>query len=128
MIAIKHTTAATVALLAFLPLGALAPATGEEWSRSGPAGSVTRTYDADTGTRTVERSGAHGGSSSATATCTGGLVVGCERSTTVTGPDGNTVSGSRSAVVGPFRARGARTVTGPDGNSVTRFDRRRRWR
>lgn len=121
----KRDTLTAVAVAAAAVLGAGAPASAQDWSGSGPYGSVARSLD--DGTLSVERSGARGGSASATTSCAGGAVVGCERNATVTTPAGATYEGSQTGAVGPFRGRSAATVTGPDGNSVTRFDRDPGW-
>jgi hypothetical protein len=115
---------AAVALFAALPLLVTA-VSAEEWTRTGPGGTVTRTWDQDTKTGTVERSSARGGSTSATVDCAFASAAGCQRSVTATGPGGHTVEGQRTSVVGPFRGRTATTVTGPQGNTVMR---RGRWR
>jgi len=115
---------AAALLLIGLPLGA-ATASADEWTRSGPAGTVTRGFDSDSNTRTVERSGLGGGTTSATATCSANGAVACERTTTLTGPEGRTVEGSRTSIVGPLRGRTAGSVTGPEGNTIMRG---RRWR
>lgn len=92
-----------------------------EWTRTGPnGGTATRTYEAGSGV-TVDRTGPNGGSSSASVTCQRVGGVRCDRSFTATGADGRTVSGDRTSNRGPFRRRSATTVTGPDGNTVTRL-------
>lgn len=93
-------------------------AEAQDWSRTGPSGSVARSYDADGG-YTVDRSGSAGGSTSATVDCARGGGLNCSRDYTVTNPQGETVSGTRQSRFGPLRGRSVNSVTGPDGASGT---------
>ncbi|MEM9061872.1 MAG: hypothetical protein AAGD13_15540 [Pseudomonadota bacterium] len=109
------TTDLAALMLATLTAGA---ALGQEWSRSGPNGTVDRSYDADTGF-TINRSGTNGGSSTGTVSCSGGGT--CQRDYSVTGADGQSASGQRVTRRGPWGARSANTVTDSDGNAATRY-------
>lgn len=108
---------AVFALLAFALVG---PALAEDVTRSGPRGTVTKSYDTGSGV-TVERSGTNGGSSSSTRTCSRGSGVTCQRDYALTGPDGQTVSGTQESRYGLRRGIRTNTVTGPDGESLTRY-------
>ena len=117
--------------IAILAGGLAGPVAADEFTRSGPRGDVTKTYDPDTGL-TVNRNGVNGGSSSATVTCT---RFNCDRNYSVTNPDGETVTGQRKSRWGRYRGGSVNTVTGPQGETITRvrpayrYNRvhRRRW-
>ncbi|MEL6227274.1 MAG: hypothetical protein AAFN27_20870 [Pseudomonadota bacterium] len=102
-------------ILATLIAGTAFP---QEWSRSGPNGTVNRSYDGDAGL-SVDRNGVNGGSSSATVTCSGGGR--CERDYSVTSPGGQTATGQRLTQRSPWGVRSGNTVTGPDGHTATRY-------
>lgn len=105
------------AALLLVAMGATT-ASAQEWTRSGPNGTATRTYTAGEGLA-VSRQGVNGGSSEATASCRGNGV--CDRSFSATNRYGETVSGDRVTAWGPGRLRSTTTVTGPAGNSGTVF-------
>ena len=97
---------ATAAFAAVLSLAAASDASA--WTRTGSVTTRNGTYS-----RTVD--GSCGGHS-------------CSRSSTVTGPDGHSVSRSGSITrTGPYRYSYSRTTTGPRGNGVTRRGWFRRW-
>jgi hypothetical protein len=96
-----------------------APAAANEWTSSGPNGSVTRSYDADTG-YSVRREGVNGGSSTATSSCSRGGGLTCDRTYSATNRDGETISGERQSHYGPFRGRSTGSFTGVDGQTYTR--------
>lgn len=96
-----------------------ATATAQEWSRSGPNGSVTRSLEHGSG-MTIDRTGVNGGSSGATVTCQRGGGASCQRDVSLTNADGQTVTGQRTTARDPFRAGATTTVTGPEGNTATR--------
>lgn len=102
-----------------LALTAGGVAQANEWTRTGPNGSVTRSYDPATGL-SVTRSGVNGGGSTATVTCARGQGLVCQRDFTRTGPEGQSVSGTRTTQRGLFRKRSVTTVTRPDGSTRTR--------
>lgn len=91
-------------------------ASATEWTRSGPNGSVTKTYERGSGL-SVSRTGVNGGNSSANVTCSRGGGVNCQRDYTATGPGGQTVTGQRNSRRGLFRKQSVNTVTLPDGSS-----------
>ncbi len=97
----------------------LSDAQASERTRTGPNGSVTKSYDPETGL-VIDRSGVNGGSSSATVNCSRSGRVNCSRDYSVTGANGETFSGQRNSQYGLFRGRSVNTVTGPDGNTVSR--------
>jgi hypothetical protein len=76
----------------------------------------------------VERSGARGGSASATVTCGPGAGVVCRRDFSATGPGGRTASGSTLTRHGPFRSIRRGTVTGPRGATAAGVRAVPRWR
>ena len=90
----------------------------QEWTRTGPNGTATRTYTQGEGVA-ISRQGANGGSSEASVSCRGNGV--CDRSFTATNRYGETVSGDRVTAWGPGRVRSSTTVTGPAGDSRTVF-------
>lgn len=92
-------------------------AVAEEYTRTGPNGSVSRVYDAETGL-SVNRSGVNGGSISGTVTCARGPRL-CERTYSATNPDGETVTGARTSQHGRYRTRATNTVTKADGTTTT---------
>lgn len=91
-------------------------ASAAEWTRTGPNGTVTKTYERGSGL-SVNRTGVNGGSSSANVTCSRGGGVFCQRDYSVTGPNGETVTGQRNSRRGLFRKQSVNTVTLPDGSS-----------
>ncbi|MEM7058773.1 MAG: hypothetical protein AAF557_14375 [Pseudomonadota bacterium] len=107
------TTALSLAAAVLLLAGT---ASANEWTRTGPNGTVTKSYERGSGL-TVNRSGVNGGSSSANVTCSRGGGVFCQRDYTVTGPNGQTVTGQRNTRRGLFRKQSVNTVTLPDGSS-----------
>lgn len=106
------------ALVASLFAGTAAP---QEWTRSGPNGSSTRSYDADSGLFSINRSGANGGSTSATVSCSRGSGLNCQRDYTLTNPNGDTVTGQRNSQRGLYGRSSTNTFTGPEGNTATRY-------
>lgn len=112
---ITHTIKLAVFALAITVSGA---AQANEWTRSGPNGEVTRTYDAETG-RTITRTGVNGGSTTANVRCTARGVV-CQRNYSRTNPEGQSITGTRTTQRGLFRKRSVNTVTRADGTTATR--------
>ena len=110
MIKLKTFGAAMAALLI------AGTASAGERTRSGPNGSVTKTYERGSGL-TVNRTGVNGGTSSANVTCHrgGGLI--CQRDYAATGPNGQTVTGQKTTRRGLFRRQSVNTVTLPNGSS-----------
>ena len=90
-----------------------------DWTRTGPNGSTTKTYDPTNGL-TITRTGQNGGSSSANVTCSRGGLVTCQRDYQATNANGQTISGQRQSQHGRFRSRAVNTATGPNGNTATR--------
>ncbi|MEL6335632.1 MAG: hypothetical protein AAFQ88_03185 [Pseudomonadota bacterium] len=125
--ALRETTKTLLALaLASTALLVAPQATAEEWSRSGPNGSTTRSVNTGSGSYSVERSGTNGGTSSATVDCHANAGIQCSRDYTGTNSAGETVSGTRQSRFGPLRGRSVNTVTGPsDKTFVTRQPTRR---
>lgn len=113
----------TRSVTAILFMVAASGAAAQEWSRSGPNGSVTRTHTEGSGL-SISRSGARGGSTSGTVSCSGGSGVSCQRDFSATGPDGQTVTGQRETFRRPWRS--TTTLTGPAGETVTRVGKPRR--
>lgn len=93
----------------------------QEFTRSGPAGTVTRSF----GDRevTVSRQLDSGASIDRTTSCGGGGR--CTSVFSGTNAAGQAFSGTRGAYRGPFRGRSVTTVTRPEGNTIVR---RNRWR
>lgn len=113
--------AAAAAIL--VPLVLAAPAQADSAGWTGPnGGSVTRdwSYGGGTATGSVNRTGPNGGSSSATWTCTENGPDRCRRDYSYTNPAGDTWSGSRGAVRGPFRNHTYGAVTTPSGDTYFR--------
>ena len=94
-------------------LATLTPALAQAdtWSRTGPGGTVTRSYDPASGW-SVSRQGAGGVTTTATANCVGRGFA-CQRNYAVTGPRGRTATGTRLRPPMPLGQRiiaGARAV------------------
>ena len=106
---------ATVAAAATIVLMA-GSALATEWTRSGPDGSVTKSYERGQGL-TVNRTGVNGGSTSANVTCSRGGGVICQRNYAATNAAGQTVTGHKTTRRGLFRRQSVNTVTLPDGTS-----------
>ena len=113
---------------AMLVASAAVPAAAEEWQRpTCMAAKIGRSVSREGGvyTGSTTRTGPDGGSYTSSSKCVAGVVDRCARSYSGTGPDGQSFSGKRVSARGPFRGRSAGSFTGPDGNTVFGS---RRWR
>ncbi|MEL6767743.1 MAG: hypothetical protein AAFP17_11235 [Pseudomonadota bacterium] len=125
----RREVASTLAIalgFAALVAAAVPVSKAETWTRSGPKGSATRSFDQESGTYSVNRSGINGGSTSATVNCARGGGLNCTRDYSVTSADGRTATGTRQSRYGLYRGGSVNTLTGPDGQTVTRA--RPTWR
>lgn len=87
-----------------------------EWTRTGPNGTTTKTYERGSGL-SVNRTGVNGGSSSANVTCSRGGGVICQRDYSATNANGQTVTGQRTTRRGLYGKQSVNTATLPDGTS-----------
>lgn len=112
------------ALFTALAYGAQAQSVSIE-GRNGGTATGTATYQDGIYTGQTDVTGANGGTATRTRECTAIGRNRCAGSVSATNAEGQTVSGQRGVVNGPFHARGGAVATGPDGGQIGRVHR---WR